>query len=69
MSHFAKIEDGIVTKVIVAEQEFIDTPLSPIVLNGSIVTSGGTIVSCWTGDDKNVKFMENRFESHYKVLC
>jgi hypothetical protein len=25
MSHFAKIEDGIVTKVIVAEQEFIDT--------------------------------------------
>jgi hypothetical protein len=25
MSHFAKIEDGIVTNVIVAEQEFIDT--------------------------------------------
>ena len=25
MSHFAKIEDGIVTTVIVAEQEFIDT--------------------------------------------
>ena len=25
MSHFAKIEDGIVTQVIVAEQDFIDT--------------------------------------------
>jgi hypothetical protein len=25
MAHFAKIEDGIVTNVIVAEQEFIDT--------------------------------------------
>lgn len=25
MSHFAKVEDGIVTNVIVAEQEFIDT--------------------------------------------
>ena len=25
MSHFAKIEGGIVTEVIVAEQEFIDT--------------------------------------------
>jgi hypothetical protein len=25
MSHFAKIEDGIVTQVIVAEQEFIDS--------------------------------------------
>jgi hypothetical protein len=43
---------------ITKEQEFIDTPLSPIVLNGSIVTTGGTIISCWTGDDKNVKFME-----------
>ena len=25
MSHFAKVEDGIVTQVIVAEQEFVDT--------------------------------------------
>jgi hypothetical protein len=25
MSHFAKVEDGIVTQVIVAEQDFIDT--------------------------------------------
>ena len=25
MSHFAKVEDGIVTKVLVVEQEFIDT--------------------------------------------
>jgi len=25
MSHFAKIEDGIVTQVIVAEQDFVDT--------------------------------------------
>lgn len=25
MSHFAKIENGIVTQVIVAEQEFVDT--------------------------------------------
>jgi len=25
MSHYAKIEDGIVTNVIVAEQDFIDT--------------------------------------------
>jgi len=25
MSHFAKIEDGVVTQVIVAEQDFIDT--------------------------------------------
>ena len=25
MAHFAKIEDGIVTQVIVAEQDFIDT--------------------------------------------
>jgi len=25
MSHFAKIDDGIVTQVIVAEQEFVDT--------------------------------------------
>ena len=25
MSHFAKIDDGIVTQVIVAEQDFVDT--------------------------------------------
>ena len=31
MSHFAKVEDGIVTEVTVAEQEFIDT------LNGTWV--------------------------------
>ncbi len=29
MSHFAKVEDGIVTQVIVAEQDFIDTLESP----------------------------------------
>ena len=28
------------------------------VLNGNVVTSGGTIISCWSGDDKNVIFME-----------
>ena len=40
------------------KEEYNDIPLSPIVLNGNVVTSGGTIVSCWTGDDENVKFME-----------
>ena len=40
------------------QEEYIDIPLSPIVLNGNVVTSGGTIVSCWTGNDENVKFME-----------
>jgi hypothetical protein len=40
MSHFAKVENGIVTQVIVAEQEFID---SGVVGHGWIQTSYNTI--------------------------
>ena len=43
---------------IVNKEEYVDIPLSPILLNGNVVTSGGTIISCWSGDDKNVIFME-----------
>ena len=47
MSHFAKIEDGIVTKVIVAEQEFIDTQ------DGTWVqTSYNTIGNVHYGQDR-----------------
>ena len=40
MSHFAKIEDGIATTVIVAEQDFIDT-LEGTWVQTSYNTSGG----------------------------
>ena len=40
MSHFAKVEDGIVTNVIVAEQDFIDT-LSGTWIQTSYRTRGG----------------------------
>jgi hypothetical protein len=48
MSHFAKIEDGIVTTVIVAEQDYIDT------LEGTWVqTSYNTIGGVHYGQDGN----------------
>jgi hypothetical protein len=40
------------------QEQYNDILLSPIVLNGNLVTSGGTVVSCWAGDDNNIKFME-----------
>ena len=40
MSHFAKVEDGIVTQVIVAEQEFVDTQAG-IWVQTSYNTHGG----------------------------
>ena len=47
MSHFAKVEDGIVTQVIVAEQEFVDTQAGTWVqtsynTHGGQHTLGGT---------------------------
>ena len=47
MSHYAKIEDGVVTNVIVAEQDFIDTQAGTWVqtsynTKGSVHTLGGT---------------------------
>jgi hypothetical protein len=42
MSHFAKVEDGIVTRVIVAEQDFIDTlPDASLWVQTSYNTHGG----------------------------
>lgn len=42
MAHFAKVEDGIVTDVIVAEQDFIDTlPESETWIQTSYNTRGG----------------------------
>ena len=47
MAHYAKIEDGVVTNVIVAEQDFIDTQEGTWVqtsynTNGGVHTLGGT---------------------------
>ena len=47
MSHYAKIEDGVVTNVIVAEQDFIDTQAGTWVqtsynTKGGVHTLGGT---------------------------
>jgi hypothetical protein len=47
MSHYAKIEDGVVTNVIVAEQDFIDTQEGTWVqtsynTQGGVHTLGGT---------------------------
>ena len=50
MSHFAKIENGIVTQVIVAEQDFID---SGVVGNGWIQTSYNTLGNVHYGQDGN----------------
>ena len=47
MAHYAKVEDGVVTNVIVAEQDFIDTQAGTWVqtsynTQGSVHTLGGT---------------------------
>ena len=49
MSHFAKIEDGTVTQVIVAEQEFVDTQEGTWVQT-SYNTKGGVHYSPDTGE-------------------
>lgn len=50
MAHFAKIEDGIVTNVIVAEQEFIDTlPENETWVQTSYNTRGGVHIDTDTG--------------------
>jgi len=50
MSHFAKIEDGLVTQVIVAEQDFID---SGVVGIGWVQTSYNTKGKIHYGQDGN----------------
>ena len=42
MAHFAKVEDGIVTNVIVAEQDFIDTQAGTYNTHGGQHTLGNT---------------------------
>ena len=52
MSHFAKVVDGIVTEVIVAEQDFIDTlPDSSAWVQTSYNTRGGKHYDPDTGDE------------------
>jgi hypothetical protein len=49
MSHFAKVEDGLVTQVIVAEQDFIDT-LDGTWIQTSYNTRGGVHYDPETGE-------------------
>ena len=59
MSHFAKVEDGIVTQVIVAEQDFIDTQEGTWVQT-SYNTRGGVHYSPETGSpDGGVALRKN----------
>ena len=52
MAHFAKIENGIVTNVIVAEQDFIDTlPDNETWVQTSYNTRGGVHVDPNTGEE------------------
>ena len=50
MSHFAKVEDGIVTQVIVAEQDFIDTQDGTWVQT-SVNTRGGKHYAAETNNE------------------
>jgi len=59
LSHFAKVEDGIVTQVIVAEQDFIDTQEGTWVQT-SYNTRGGVHYSPETGSpDGGVALRKN----------
>jgi hypothetical protein len=59
MSHFAKVEDGIVTQVIVAEQDFVDTQEGTWVQT-SYNTIGGVHYSPETGEpDGGVALRKN----------
>jgi hypothetical protein len=59
MSHYAKIEDGIVTDVIVAEQDFIDT-LDGTWLQTSYNTRGGVHYNPETGEpDDGIPLRKN----------
>ena len=61
MSHFAKVVDNIVTQVIVAEQDFIDTlPDSDTWIQTSYNTKGGKHYDPNTGEeDGGVAFRKN----------
>ena len=59
MSHFAKIEDGLVTQVIVAEQDFVDTQEGTWVQT-SYNTRGGVHYNPETGEpDGGVALRKN----------
>ncbi len=59
MSHFAKVENGTVTQVIVAEQEFVDTQEGTWVQT-SYNTHGGVHYSAETGEpDGGVALRKN----------
>jgi hypothetical protein len=58
MSHFAKVENGVVTEVIVAEQDFVDT-LDGTWIQTSYSTYGGKHVDDEGNDDGGVPLRKN----------
>ena len=58
MSHFAKVIDGIVTKVIVAEQDYIDNVESGEWVQTSYNTVGGKPPESYPSDGKAYKWDE-----------
>ena len=60
MSHFAKVIDGVVTEVIVAEQDYIDAqPDSSIWIQTSYNTRGGKHYNPLTGEEEGVALRKN----------
>ena len=64
MAHFAKVVDGIVTEVIVAEQDFIDAHCTGTWIQTSYNTYGGVHTSGGTPLRKN--FIMKRFYIRFK---
>lgn len=43
-------------------EEILDVPLTPILLTGNVVLPNRTVVSCWSHDEENVKYITKLIE-------